>query len=676
MPVVRRVAARDDIRGETPCSHTHITNLLALLIKAAGDTNVLLPRHSFAGRSSFADLVKRGRELPKNRSGPKRRLAALKKAQGSPRWAELNGTAIETGLRLRLIRGLKRYLFVPAARARGGRIRLPWLAALKQMRVDESVLATVHYIEHGGKKIRRIRRLPRGRSPSVDQLKTVAKSDPDLWQQIQRVWGESYAASNIGRLATHLPGAAQSALRRQLFSNPRVTPHPLYPGGLRVAAEYLGLDPVAVAHRHTLFPLHLPFLSPDHAKKILDLMLDRSGVPHAVGVCAMGLPAPTRILVCAECMQQELKELGFAIIHRSHQVPGVLVCSHHNRVLAETSLLARAERGPGCLPVLNPSIRFRFGHAVPSDGAFLMLAKDVAELLSHPAPCPGPERLRNAYLAGLSKANFLDEFGRIRISSLIPAFMDHFSGQFLASIGPPLDIENRDNWLLRLLRRRKNAQHPVRHLVFWRFLGWSPQEALREAMSAPTFAPKRPTVRSWHNPSPQKLASKQALWLQALREGNGPIRKGHDALYSWLWRHCRAWLRRHKKANVRLVRQRRLDWGQWDLVLCKRLRSAARKLKRAEARAGRLRLARSVGKECWLVRDHPMLPRASRTITSLVESAEAYACRRITQAANTDPSLRLGKPWRLRVAAGVGAPLARKPAVKCLLAHLTSSSLR
>lgn len=49
---------------------------------------------------------------------------------------------------------------------------------------------------------------------------------------------------------------------------------------------------------------------------------------------------------------------------------------------------------------------------------------------------------------------------------------------FLADMGNMIDYSQNDNWLSKLLRELRTTTHPVRHLLFIRFLGLTPYEFL------------------------------------------------------------------------------------------------------------------------------------------------------------------------------------------------------
>lgn len=77
-------------------------------------------------------------------------------------------------------------------------------------------------------------------------------------------------------------------------------------------------------------------------------------------------------LWCADCIAEDVKDLGFAYYHREHQVPGVLVCWKHHVVLSCGCKVCGANPIPGCslkmpgeclcesratpLPIVKPSL--------------------------------------------------------------------------------------------------------------------------------------------------------------------------------------------------------------------------------------------------------------------------------------------------------------------------------
>ncbi len=74
------------------------------------------------------------------------------------------------------------------------------------------------------------------------------------------------------------------------------------------------------------------------------------------------------------------------------------------------------------------------------------------------------------------------------------------------------------------------------------------------------------------------------------------------------------------------------------------------------------------GKPSWLIRPHTRLPLTEAALERHLESADDFACRRIHAIAKHIAPVKLNA-WRLRVAAGVGAGVAKRLKVRTALAE-------
>jgi hypothetical protein len=239
-------------------------------------------------------------------------------------------------------------------------------------------------------------------------------------------------------------------------------------------------------HRYTVEHLIddrtlLPFYSPFHPlKRVERLRQDMQGsgkvlVAGRLGLMANSIPAPAWLRFCPLCIEEDKKQFGEPYWHRLHQVPGVEVCPVHFVFLenSKAQVLHRKTRhefisaqqaihttSPRCLELSHPS-----------DAALLKIAHDAAWLLNQRRLAPGLESFRSRYLPLLAERELATYSGRIYISKLLDAFKYHYSTELLKLLHCEIDQQSQHNWLLRLVRSPKSAQHPLHHLLLIHFLG-------------------------------------------------------------------------------------------------------------------------------------------------------------------------------------------------------------
>jgi hypothetical protein len=434
---------------------------------------------------------------------------------------------------------------------------------------------------------------------------------------------------------------------------------------LRISAEELLFD-------HTLFPMYALFLTAAQRDSAIAAMMDH-GHPHlCCGISPSGLAADRCLLCCRKCMRADRALAGFSVWRRVTQAPGVLVCPQHGDALLLTNVRPSALNAS---PVLLTADEALMGESVPFEDSGLptlaAIAADVAWLL-HNQTFPGPERLHSIYYDKLRDLGLLRLDGSIRMHDLTHGILNKFGPALLTRLKVPLSPDQRDNWVERLARRPRYTQAPLRHILFWRFLGLDAQQVIKLGAVATAINPHgrpRPHPNRIRNLAKSIRDAKRAEWLSLLRHSDGtPLRTEHENLYSWMWRNDRVWLHAHRPAWQRLP-ERRIDWQAWDARLTRLVHHIALELRMQThpcVRVTRNRIASATDKRAWLVGPNPRLPHASRLIDELVETAEAFAVRRIASVVCQIGGQRM-PVWKLRVAAGIGAPLARQPAVQAAL---------
>jgi len=105
------------------------------------------------------------------------------------------------------------------------------------------------------------------------------------------------------------------------------------PQGLRALADALGIDPLALIHRHTLIP-YWESVSPIplNAQQYLNLLKS----DHVNARYRLNSWQRQKMQFCIKCVQEDTEKLGEPIWRRCHQLPGVTVCVKHNCWLTRT----------------------------------------------------------------------------------------------------------------------------------------------------------------------------------------------------------------------------------------------------------------------------------------------------------------------------------------------------
>ena len=235
---------------------------------------------------------------------------------------------------------------------------------------------------------------------------------------------------------------------------------------------------------HTLYRFYAAFLPQKRSQQILEAMRsgDGGGIHDRVGIRASLVSVPRYFRFCSKCAQDDQQACGELYWHRSHQVPGVLVCPHHAEVLQDSLVpiqgLNRHEYSSTTLdhcPV-NP---LEESFSQKALALLNSLAQDVYFLLENDLPPRGVNWFRQQYIALLIEHGLATATGRVYQRELLTQFLCFYGRDILETLDSTVYVKDDHNWLTGIVQKHRKAFHPIRHLLLIRFLGASPEEFFR-----------------------------------------------------------------------------------------------------------------------------------------------------------------------------------------------------
>ena len=248
-------------------------------------------------------------------------------------------------------------------------------------------------------------------------------------------------------------------------------------------------SPELLIKRHTLLPYFAPFLERNQLASVMDDMVGERGpaVPGRAGIMASTVKGPATLQLCPHCVEADRAQYGEAFWHRVHQLPGVCFCPHHQ----ETMLLNS--------PVSTHNVRTRHGFVTleavlrsPGDSfegvagqfrpVYEFIARESLWLLSNWIPSMGLAILQKRYIAALQQRDLSLSSGRVRARELAGRIIDCFGHDFLRQWGCDFPADSEHTWALRMVRRPKGSQHPLKHLLLLNFLGQDADTFLRSGV--------------------------------------------------------------------------------------------------------------------------------------------------------------------------------------------------
>lgn len=294
--------------------------------------------------------------------------------------------------------------------------------------------------------------------------------------------------SICARFASRVDYASSKSVVQEMFGDTRGDAVFDLPSNLDhlVAALPVGspLTAVRLINENTLLPLFATFLPHERVKQLItDLRGTRGQAGYMrSGIMASRIPTPTKLRFCSECAQDDEKKYGEPYWHRVHQAPGVVVCSLHNTLLKESEVNRCAGRdklqfiaADGLAGVLP---REYLGLSNNDRQVLLQMARDVEWLLKRPSSGSELAELHTRYLGLLIERRLATCKGSIHVRALLDEFTSHYSPTLLQFLhcGFTGSYRMKTNWLLRLVRPPKHAQHPIYHLLLIQFLGCTAEE--------------------------------------------------------------------------------------------------------------------------------------------------------------------------------------------------------
>jgi|GEM_PF-6464282 len=116
------------------------------------------------------------------------------------------------------------------------------------------------------------------------------------------------------------------------------TPGFFQAGHIAQMADIFGLSPERMLSLHTVFPYATAFMTPEVRESALRNVMSVGTTARGAGVVTQGVSDHVGAKrFCPECANYEYRSTGESCWHRSHNLPGVMVCLKHACLLNEVS---------------------------------------------------------------------------------------------------------------------------------------------------------------------------------------------------------------------------------------------------------------------------------------------------------------------------------------------------
>jgi hypothetical protein len=227
-------------------------------------------------------------------------------------------------------------------------------------------------------------------------------------------------------------------------------------------------------YQHTLFPYYSHFGLNNRLDDVIYEMMYRDGsaIHMKMGMTANNVKNVSRLKYCLSCSKNDRSQYGIAYWHRTHQLPGVIVCHKHQTRLIESVIPFASRRNKHEFIQLEAILKSDKIQEVICDTPYLYyIAQCSYQLLSTKSNFSiNLNQLNCRYKEKLKSLDMLTATGRIKFKELIPRFIEYYGYDFLMQIGSTIDSDKQDTWFHKILRNAGDINHPIRHIIIHIFL--------------------------------------------------------------------------------------------------------------------------------------------------------------------------------------------------------------
>ncbi|WP_350030162.1 TniQ family protein [Caballeronia sp. GAWG1-1] len=238
-------------------------------------------------------------------------------------------------------------------------------------------------------------------------------------------------------------------------------------------AQYWSCSAKAIARTLTAYPYHTASCSPAVAASVLELMRTSVGnVRDRRGLMFGRFVRLGEFRYCDQCVYEDRLAVKREYLHRSHQLPGVVVCHAHRCLLNFSPVranlpfrpTARSE-GP-CIAGAPIDIGIRSDEVTTRWHDVARRSADVLTFaLSSSMYCS-----RDVYRTQLKELGYVVKSGDVQLDDLSRHVTDYFTTGYLTRIGLGGGQRTRD-WLASLLCGRQAVPMTLVHILLQSFIG-------------------------------------------------------------------------------------------------------------------------------------------------------------------------------------------------------------
>lgn len=231
------------------------------------------------------------------------------------------------------------------------------------------------------------------------------------------------------------------------------------------------LTPEYFIENHTILPFYKPFIPTERYQNAVQNL--KNGAVNAVlsglGITAGSICSLNGIKYCPQCIIEDRELYEKAYIHRTHQLQGAFACGKHNMVL--NVINKQIDKGDGLFDINSYEGFEDDAQTLDSmNENILALTSDLYLIMANTHSIGSLDTLRKKYIARMHEREYISPMGLINQVKLHSEFMNFYPRNFLNQMQCQVNIDDENSWLRIITRKKIKVVHPIRHLLFIRFL--------------------------------------------------------------------------------------------------------------------------------------------------------------------------------------------------------------
>lgn len=242
------------------------------------------------------------------------------------------------------------------------------------------------------------------------------------------------------------------------------------PVNLKVFAERANLDIEFIIYKTTLFNFFAVFKTSWIRETALSMMLgdQRNEIGVALETHKRSIAKPEYLRFCPECWEEDIKVSGESYWRRLYQVPGVVICPTHQRILHKSKILNSSPRidipsNSNCFPskpILNLN-EWELSLSLEIVKSIQWVFKNYDAIITYGSLSP------EIYLSKIIESELILRYRAVDIMSIgsfLKCFQQFYGEKLLSEWGLTIDKE----WLYKTTFGFAN--HPLSHILLIHFL--------------------------------------------------------------------------------------------------------------------------------------------------------------------------------------------------------------